>query len=355
VVMGYTSETVSAPSIPSGPTSGAVGASYTYSTGGSYSNLEHSVQYFFDWGDGTNSEWLPVGQTSALKSWTSAGAYLIEAKARCSKDTSVVSFWSEILLVTIGTLAPDYTLTVTKRGTGTGTVSTSPAGIDCGTDCKEKYAKDTLVTLTAEPDPNSSFTGWTGACIGTSLTCEVKMSANKTVRANFVSCTLTVSKKGTGTGTVSSSPGGIDCGADCKEKYAKDTLVTLTASPEPNSVFAGWSGAYTGTSLTCQVKMGANRTVTSKFVPYVSPALTINGVKSSTKKQGESFSFKGSNYTSQSTVTRHMLQPDGSEITLTPTLSASSSGTISWSYTSSCSAPTGTYTVWVDYHGQSEL
>ena len=49
-------ETVSTPTTPSGPTSGSTGASYSYSTGGASSNLGHTLQYRFDWGDGTYSD-----------------------------------------------------------------------------------------------------------------------------------------------------------------------------------------------------------------------------------------------------------------------------------------------------------
>jgi YD repeat-containing protein len=94
-------ETVSTPSTPTGPSSGTTGTSYTYSTGGSSSNLGHSVQYLFDWGDGTNSGWLPVGQTSASKSWSLAGNYNVKTQARCSIHTFVFSAWSQGLLVAI--------------------------------------------------------------------------------------------------------------------------------------------------------------------------------------------------------------------------------------------------------------
>jgi YD repeat-containing protein len=104
--LNITQESVSTPSTPTGPSSGITGTSYTYTTGGSSSNVEHSVQYLFDWGDATNSDWLPVGQTSASKSWTSAGTHNVKAQARCSIHTSKVSPWSEILSVTI---TPDPT------------------------------------------------------------------------------------------------------------------------------------------------------------------------------------------------------------------------------------------------------
>ncbi len=87
-------EIVSTPNVPSGPMSGTIDTPYTYSTGGSASNLGHPVQYLIDWGDGNHSGWLPVGNTSASKSWASAGNYLIKAQARCSTHTSIVSSWS---------------------------------------------------------------------------------------------------------------------------------------------------------------------------------------------------------------------------------------------------------------------
>ena len=79
---------------------------------------------------------------------------------------------------------PQYTLTVSKTGTGNGTVTSSPSGITCGTDCTESYNDGTTVTLTANQDANFSFTGWSGACTGTG-TCTVTMNNQKNVNADF--------------------------------------------------------------------------------------------------------------------------------------------------------------------------
>lgn len=95
------SETVSTPSTLSGPTSGVTGLSYPFMTGGSSSNSGHSVQYLFDWGDRTNSGWLSVGTTSASKSWSKIGTYIVKAQARCATHTLAVSSWSEGLTVTL--------------------------------------------------------------------------------------------------------------------------------------------------------------------------------------------------------------------------------------------------------------
>src|SRR5262245_46419032 len=57
---------------------------------------------------------------------------------------------------------------------------------------------------------------------------------------------LTVNHAGTGSGTVTSSPAGIQCGSTCSAPFRSGATVTLTASPAAGSVFAGWSGAITG-------------------------------------------------------------------------------------------------------------
>jgi hypothetical protein len=87
-------ETVSTPTTPSGTARGTAGTSYSYSTGGSSSNYGNTVQYLFDWGDGTDSGWLSLGTTIAAKVWTTAGTYSLKAKARCVTHTAAVSVWS---------------------------------------------------------------------------------------------------------------------------------------------------------------------------------------------------------------------------------------------------------------------
>jgi hypothetical protein len=82
-------------------------------------------------------------------------------------------------------LHPQYTLTVFESGTGSGTVTSSPAGINCGDDCSETYTKIQRVKLTAKADTNSTFTGWSGGgCSGTK-TCTVTVDAAVTVTASF--------------------------------------------------------------------------------------------------------------------------------------------------------------------------
>jgi len=77
-----------------------------------------------------------------------------------------------------------YTLSVSKAGNGSGTITSSPAGINCGVDCQEDYEDNTVVTLTAVPDGNSTFSGWSGACSGVGA-CQITIDAAKSVTATF--------------------------------------------------------------------------------------------------------------------------------------------------------------------------
>jgi ribosomal protein S16 len=78
-----------------------------------------------------------------------------------------------------------YTLSVSKTGTGSGTVTSSPAGISCGSTCSHAFNYNTSVVLTAAPAAGSKFSGWSGSCTGTG-TCTVIMSAAKSATANFL-------------------------------------------------------------------------------------------------------------------------------------------------------------------------
>ena len=154
-------------------------------------------------------------------------------------------------------------------------------GIDCGADCSEDYLTGTNVTLTATADAGNKFTGWTGACTGSTTTCTVSMLAAKSVAATFKPLlAFTVSKNGTGGGLVTSSPTGINCGIDCDENYAQDTSITLTAKADTGSVFKGWSGACTGTT-TCVVSLTEAKAVTATFdkLTYELKATTVGSGK----------------------------------------------------------------------------
>lgn len=173
-----------------------------------------------------------------------------------------------------------HQLTVKKAGNGVGSVSSVPTGITCGGDCAEFYAPSAVVRLSNAPDAGSVFAGWSGACTGTG-SCVVTMSQAREVTATFNILTkysLAVTKDGSGTGTVSADVAGISCGGDCEESFSKDTVVALRANAENGSVFAGWSGACSGTG-SCSVKMTDSKTVkaTFKSVPVAQVTIIKSG------------------------------------------------------------------------------
>jgi hypothetical protein len=86
--------------------------------------------------------------------------------------------------------------------------------------------------------------------------------------------TLTIRKFGKGNGTVISDPAGISCGDGCSQSYEEGTVVTLTASADPGSVFVGWSGGRCSGTETCVLTMDRNKTVAAHF-SYSNPAHRI--------------------------------------------------------------------------------
>ena len=64
-------------------------------------------------------------------------------------------------------------------------MTSSPAGVDCGTNCSASFSVGTVVTLTAQASGNRVFGGWGGACSGLEPTCTLIMDGNKAVTAIF--------------------------------------------------------------------------------------------------------------------------------------------------------------------------
>jgi len=89
---------------------------------------------------------------------------------------------------------------------------------------------------------------------------------NTAILLNDTCCLVTVARAGSGTGTVSSLPAGVACGASCSRIFDSLTAPELTATPSAGFLFSGWSGACTGTA-TCIVPAGADAAVTATFDP----------------------------------------------------------------------------------------
>ena len=193
---------------------------------------------------------------------TSGGSFSFTVTAT---DADSITVSTAYTMKVVGGAVAQYQLTISKAGTGTGSVTGS--GINCGATCSVTVDQGTAVSLTATPAAGSVFTGWSGACGGTGA-CSTTMSADKVVTATFAPVpqqyTLTVARSGLG--TVTSNPKGISCGTLCTKTFATGTTVKLTAKPARNHKFVGWSGdACSGTSLTCKVPMVRNQNVQAVF------------------------------------------------------------------------------------------
>ncbi|WP_295443585.1 C1 family peptidase [uncultured Thiodictyon sp.] len=359
-------------------------------------------------GGGVNHEIVLVGWDDSTQSWILRNSWGTNwgehgyMRIRYDQTGANSRVGQGAAWIDVAPVGDAHLLNVTLAGTGSGSVSSAPVGIDCGSDCVESYNATTSVTLSAAASGGSTFAGWSGACSGTGA-CTLAMSADHSVTATFngvpsgsladavdntslswttggdgswarqtsvshdgsdaaqsgnisdsgttwmqtsvtgpsalsfywkvssessfdylrfyidgveqtgsisgevdwrqvvqniasgnhtlkwaytkdgsvslgsdagwvdqvvfgtsLQYTLTVSKAGSGSGTVASAPAGIDCGNDCTQDYSAGTSVTLTAQASPGSQFGGWSGACTGTG-TCTLSMSASRSVTATF------------------------------------------------------------------------------------------
>lgn len=221
----------------------------------------------------------PAASGMVLTATASPGSVFTSWSGNCS-GTNPTCTLSNIQAAKNVTAAftPSYDVTVTKIGTATGTVTSSPSGISCGAVCTKAFATTVLnVVLTAAPSSGATFKGWSGACTNLTGTCTVHPTGLHTATAQFdiSQFTLTVTKAGLGTGTVTSAPLGINCGSDCVEIYNTGTSVTLSKTPAAGSVFSSWSGACGGVN-SCVLNMTANRAVTANWASLVTVSTTVS-------------------------------------------------------------------------------
>ena len=227
-------------------------------------------------GNGTTTDSLtPVAMSGTGVTWTSSNTSvaIIDATGRATgvgagTTTITATDASGASDSTTLTVVGEANLTVFRTGAGTGTVTSNPAGIDCGTDCSQVYASGTVVTLTATAASNSTFAGWSGCDTVSGATCTVTVSSGRTATAafNLKTFILTVDKAGllAGQGSVTSNPAGINCGSDCSEAYTSGTVVTLTAN---GTLFMGWTGCDSASGTTCTVNVSSAKSVTARFGP----------------------------------------------------------------------------------------
>jgi hypothetical protein len=159
-----------------------------------------------------------------------------------------------------------------------GSVTSVPSGIDCpDTSCAADFPPAEKVILQAEPDPDFTFFGWSGDCSGTGP-CVVSMEQERFVVATFTGVpgepALDVTIQGGG--SVTSTPGGIDCPGTCSAEFPAGTDVTLTAIPASGFAFDSWAGDCSGDDA-CTISMDGPRAVSANFIATNPLEVTVNG------------------------------------------------------------------------------
>jgi hypothetical protein len=196
--------------------------------------------------------------------------------------------------------AVTYRLTISGLGTGNGQVTSSPGGISCtitagtpaATGCTAQFNEGVAVTLTARPANEHAFGGWVKPPCSGIGTCSVKMTAGRTVTAEFRKGPFTIrissATAGVGSGRVKSQNGltpAINCvitngsaGTNgCSAAYAAYTVVTLTATPAEGFFFDGWRTPSCGTG-SCEVTAVQDQTVPVAFSASTSSAPATQGL-----------------------------------------------------------------------------
>jgi uncharacterized repeat protein (TIGR02543 family) len=218
-----------------------------------------------------------------------------------------------VQFTTTGNPLPNSTLTVSKTGQGSGTVSSVPPGINCGSECSENYLDSTAVTLTASADSGFVFEGWSGGgCTGTG-TCVVTINGNVTVTATFtlpsellpaegtIGTKITIKRSGFGTKKGKVLIGGVTAKI-AKDGWKPDSITcTVTKVPLP---------AETAYDVTIMSKEVGTITLPKAFTvklpePAIDPGvndhgasgdpITINGNFFGTKKGKVYLEYLGKN------------------------------------------------------------
>ena len=237
---------------------------------------------------GTCTAFFAINTVVTLQETTSGNAVFSAWGGDCtSSPCQLILSQGRTALATFQTQG----ITITGGGTGNGLVTSSPAGITCtitagttGGTCATTFAPNTVVTLTSTPSGLSSFSGYTGACSGTTCTVSMVTGTMTSVTVQFAApptLSFTAATGSQGGGTLTSAPSGIACtlsntsvSGTCTTAFALNTAVTVTQTPANGSVFMNWAGACTGSS-TCQVALSQSRAVQALYRLAVPGSLTI--------------------------------------------------------------------------------
>ncbi len=223
----------------------------------------------------------PKGSTVSLTATAAPGATFTQWLGACAGQTNPCN----VSVNGYTAVSADFLSPVTVSVLGGGTVTSTPAGINCPGTCTARFPARSAVSLTASPPSGLGFNGWSGNCSGSVTTCNLVINAAEAVTAAFANqYTLSVAFSGSGTDTLISSPSGINCGSNCTASFPPRTVVTLTAAFSPNTYIAGWgiSGCPVNSALvaTCQVTMDADISLAVNLAEKQPIAVSVAGTGS---------------------------------------------------------------------------
>ncbi len=173
---------------------------------------------------------------------------------------------------------PRHTMVVTSTGNGSGSIASTPQGLQCtlgpahAPTCEASFPVGTTVTISAQL-LDGTFTGWSGACSGSGI-CQVVMNQDLAVATTFALGVYPVvlSPVGDGAGSVEAAGSGLNCSrsqgattGSCSSVLPHGTRIELRAIPI-SSEFGGWGTTNCAPSLDCEVTVTQALTVSPRFV-----------------------------------------------------------------------------------------
>lgn len=152
-------------------------------------------------------------------------------------------------------------VTVATGGGGTGTVNVGDTAL-CPPDCSAQIARGSTVRLRATPGPGSVFVGWSGACTGENVECELTATGPTDVTARFEKQRYRFDVAVRGAGRV--RIGSTLCARRCTSLVEHGSTVVLRAAPMRGAKFLGWSGGCRGKGV-CRVVVRGPGSVVARF------------------------------------------------------------------------------------------
>lgn len=253
--------------------------SLTLDTGGSCANLSFQslaphCNFYLASGTVVGMTATPLAP-ALLLSWTQDCAGAGPCQVTMSQPRTVRATF---------TSPAELTVEPTGAGGATGAVRVEPPDALCpvGARCAYSLPIGSSVAVSAQPGPGSVFSSWNTPACGPAPECVLAITGSLSLSPSFRPPTtlgLSLSSVGGAVGTVRVDPPGSLCAisgtgsVQCDQVYAPADVVTLTATPEPGSIFAGWSGDCFGVSP-CIVAMSESRNVSAFFARF--QTITVN-------------------------------------------------------------------------------